>query len=190
MTKRRFPSGPPQSARLRRFGSRRARRGVSPVSTVLEAAMVMGWFAVLVLGERAVSSAADARRSAENAAEQSSTQSSAAYCAPAAVTLGAARAVPSVTPSGKPNVSIAISLISTLGGTAGARTWQYYVKALVTVRVKSTATASPTPGDNDPSDNTFEAVRRQGCLEKPLDLPKGTMDAYRQVFWIKNLMGY
>jgi hypothetical protein len=190
MTRRRFPSAPPRAARLRHFRSRRASRGVSPVSTVLEAAMVMGWFAILVLGERAVSSAADARRSAETAAEQSSTQSSAGYCTPSAVTIGTARAAASVTSSTKPNVSIAISLISALGGATGARTWQYYVKALVTVQVKSTATASPVPGDNDPSDRTFEADRRQGCLEKPLDLPKGTMDVYRHVFWIKNLMGY
>ena len=41
-------------------------RGLAEVGTVLECAMVMGWFAFLILGEKSVSNAADARRSAED----------------------------------------------------------------------------------------------------------------------------
>jgi len=174
---------------MSRYRSRTNERGVSHVSNVLECAMVMGWFAILVLGERAVSSATDARRYAETSAEQSATASSANQCLPQMRNVRGAISIPSVIPNGIPPASAAVPMILALG-LGQQRTFPNYVKPLLNVLVTSSATADAVPGDVNPGGKQFEGLRDLGCSEKPLDLPMGSMDQYRQRLWQLHLQGY
>jgi len=151
--------------------------------------MVMGWFVALLLGEKAVSSAADARRSAEGAAAQSATMSSANQCEPQPVTVGHARTIPFVIANGRPQVQSVIALVLALG-LGQQRTFANYVKPLLNVLVRGTAAADEVAGDVNPAGKSFVGERNLGCLEKPIDVPKGSMGQYRARLWELNLEGY
>jgi hypothetical protein len=151
--------------------------------------MVMGWFVVLLLGEKGVSSAADARRSAESAAEESATKSSANECKPQNASASSARTSPSVIANGKPDVASAVALVQALG-LGQQRTFPNYVKPLQNVLVQATSSAEAVPGDVNPAGKSFEGQRDLGCLEKPIDTSKGSMDQYRAKLWEQNLKGY
>ncbi len=180
---------PVKSAALRRFRARGGQRGISHVSNVLESAMVMGWFVVLLLGEKAVSSATDARREAETAAEESATKSSANMCQPQSASVGRARTSPSVISNGVPKVAAAIAMVQALG-LGGQRTFPNYIKPMQNVLVQAKSAADQVPGQVNPAGRSFEGRRDLGCLEKPIDIPKGSMDEYRLRLWIQNLQGY
>lgn len=169
--------------------SRARQRGFSNVGTILEGAMVMGWFVVLLLGEKGVSSAADARRSAEGAAEESAVKSSANYCSGESASVGKATASPNVMTQNTPQVSSAVGIIQALG-LGQQRTFPNYTNPLKNVDVNAQSGADQVPGQVDPSSKTFEGERDLGCLEKPLDEPQGSMDQYRQKLWEQNLKGY
>ena len=151
--------------------------------------MVMGWFVVLLLGEKGVSNAADARRSAESAAEESATKSSASQCQPQSANVGRARTSPSVISNGKPQVASAIALVQALG-LGQQRTFPNYIKPLQNVLVQASSSADAVAGDVNPGGKSFEGQRDLGCLEKPIDVPKGSMDEYRSKLWEQNLKGY
>ena len=174
---------------IARFRRRARSRGVSTVSTVLESAMVMGWFVGLILGEKQVSNATDARRKAETASEESATAGSANYCNPSTPSANGAQTSPSVEQAGKPDVASAISLVQGLG-LGSERTFPNYTTPLKNVVVSSTATANPVEGKPSLDGKQFQGQRQLGCLEKPLDVPKGTLDSYRQKLWTQNLQGY
>ena len=169
--------------------ARAGQAGFSTVGTILESAMVMGWFVALLLGEKGVSNAADARRSAESAAEESATKSSANQCKPQSASVGNARTSPSVIANGKPDVASAIALVQALG-LGQQRTFPNYVKPLQNVLVQGQAAADAVPGDVNPAGKTFEGQRDLGCLEKPNDTSQGSMDQYRAKLWEQNLKGY
>ena len=169
--------------------SRARQRGFSSVGTILESAMVMGWFVVLLLGEKGVSNAADARRSAESAAEESATKSSANLCQAQGASVGKAQATPSVISNGKPDVASAVALVQALG-LGQQRTFPNYIKPLQNVLSKAQSSADEVAGDVNPAGKTFEGQRDLGCLEKPIDAPKGSMDEYRTKLWEQNLKGY
>lgn len=169
--------------------SRARQRGVSVVSNVLESAMVMGWFVMLVLGEKAVSSATDARRGAETAAEQSAVKSAANYCSGQGASVMKASASPSIIPNGKPNVASAVALVQALG-LGSQKTFPNYILPMKNVMVQSRSSAEATPGDTNPAGKSFEGSRDLGCQEKPLDSPRGSMDEYRMKMWLQNLKGY
>ena len=180
---------------LSRMRSRRGQRGITTVPTVLESAMVMGWFVVLLLGEKGVSSAADARRSAETAAEESATKSAANQCVPQSASglqggqAASTRTTPQVIPNGVPPVQPAVALVEALG-LGEQRTFPNYVKPLQNLMVQGTSSAEEVAGDVNPAGKTFEGSRDLGCLEKPIDTPMGSMNQYRQKLWEQNLMGY
>ena len=177
---------------LSRMRARRGQRGVTTVPTVLESAMVMGWFVVLLLGEKGVSNAADARRAAETAAEESATKSAANQCQPQSANGGAsghASTSPQVISNGVPNVQSAVALVQALG-LGQQRTFPNYVKPLQNVLVNGTSSAEEVAGDVNPAGKTFEGSRDLGCLEKPIDTPMGSMNQYRQKLWEQNLRGY
>lgn len=173
----------------RRIRNRAGQRGISTVSTILESAMVMGWFVVLLLGEKGVSNAVDARRFAESAADESSSKSAASYCQAQSASVNKASASPNVISNGKPNVASAVALVQALG-LGNQRTFPDYILPLKNVQVYGRATADEVPGDVNPAGKQFEGERDLGCLEKPLDQPKGSMDQYRQKLWEQNLKGY
>jgi len=179
---------------LSRIRARRGQRGMTTVPTILESAMVMGWFVVLLLGEKGVSNAADARRSAETAAEESATKSAANQCQPQGASGGQggqpqARTSPQVIQNGVPQVQSAVALVQALG-LGQQRTFPNYVKPLQNVLVQGTSSADEVAGDVNPAGKTFEGSRDLGCLEKPIDTPMGSMDQYRQKLWEQNLKGY
>ena len=151
--------------------------------------MVMGWFVALLLGEKGVSSAADARRSAETAAEESAISGAASYCQPKSASVGKAMASGAASMAGKPQVSAAVAMIQALG-LGQQRTFPNYLLPMQTVKVQSRSSADAVPGDVNPAGKTFEGARDLSCLEKPIDVPKGSMDEYRSKIWIQNLMGY
>ncbi len=175
--------------RARRLRSRARQRGISHTSNVLEAAMVMGWFVVLLLGEKAVSNAADARRYAESAAEESAVKSSASYCQGQSANVATARASASTLSQNTPDVASAVAMIQALG-LGQQRTFPDYTNPLKNVTVQSQSSADAVPGDVNPAGKQFQGERDLGCQEKPLDQPQGSMDQYREKLWMQNLMGY
>jgi hypothetical protein len=58
------------------------------------------------------------------------------------------------------------------------------------VLVQGTSSADEVPGDVNPAGKSFEGQRDLGCLEKPIDVPKGSMEQYRAKLWEQNLKGY
>lgn len=173
-----------------RRSARARRRGVSHVGTVLECAMVMGWFVALMLGEKKVSDASDARRSAEEAARANASASTASYCAGGGLDatpggLPPAHVEPSVVPHGAPPVSAAVSLLTSLG--LGAQpTFPYYTLPEREVRVRAASTSS----EQGVRGRVFGAERSLGCLEAPLDTPSGSLKSFRQKLWKDHLKGY
>lgn len=165
-------------------GRRRSRvraRGVSHVSTVLEASAVMGWFVVLILGERAVSNAAAARRAAEQASQTSAATASASYCAAPGGEASPETAVRvTLAPGGKLDIAGGLGALSGLG-LGAQRTFAYYERPLANVQTSASSIAG---------DRTFTAERALGCLERPLDAPRGSLALYRAPIWTTNLMGY
>lgn len=174
---------------MKRRPSRARRRGVTSVSTILESAMVMGWFVVLLLAEKGLSSAAEARRSAESAAEESAVTSSAAYCEEGRVTTSRTQVSPSVSNGAKPRVGSALGIVQALG-LGGERTFALYLRPTKDVSVRARANAEAVQGDVNPADKTFEGSRRLGCLERSLDVPRGSLGDYRTKLWETNLKGY
>ena len=172
-----------------RYRARASERGFSSVGTILESAMVMGWFVALLLSEKGVSSAVDARRSAEAAAEESATKSSASQCQPEPVTAGHAQTTSSVLPNGRPQVQSALAIVQALG-LGQQRTFPNYVKPLQSVSVQGKSLADEVAGDVNPAGKSFESKRSLGCLERPIDVPKGSMEQYRAKLWEQNLKGY
>lgn len=172
-----------------RVRARAGKRGFSSAGTILESAMVMGWFVVLLLGEKGVSNAADARRSAESAAEESATKASANQCQAQGGSSSGARTSPSVISNGKPDVASAIALVQALG-LGQQRTFPNYIKPLQNVLVQASSSANEVAGEVNPAGKSFEGQRDLGCLEKPIDTASGSMDQYRAKLWEQNLKGY
>lgn len=143
--------------------------------------MVMGWFVALLLGEQAVSHATSARRAAEDAAQQTASATSSAYCSDRLASIGVARTSTSIVPNGKPDVEGAIGMVTALGVGGGIRTFGYYVRPILNARVTA---SSPAQG------RVFVAERSLGCIERPLDTPRGSVAVYRAPIWIQNMMGY
>ncbi len=189
-------------ARARIWRTRSARRGVTHVGAVLEAAMVMGWFVVMIVGEKSVSRANDARRSAENKAMQTASTSSGRYCKGGDAASGGnglpqasggnglpqASGGPDVFDNGKPQAERALAAIAGLG-IPRTQTFPYYTDPLKNVRIAAQSQAQGDANDRAKG-KTFHGERQLGCVEKPLDKPKGTLDEYRQPLWQKNLQGY
>jgi hypothetical protein len=148
------------------------------VSAVLEAAMVMGWFVALVLGEKLVSQATTARRTAEDSARSSASTSAGGYCAPARI--GRATVTPSIDAKPKLDAQAAIGAIAGLG-LGAQRTFPYYVLPLLGIDIGAEMKAV---------DRRFAAVRRLGCLERPLDTAAGSLPLYRHAMWLTTLKGY
>ncbi len=151
--------------------------------------MVMGWFVVLLLGEKGVSNAADARRSAETAAAESASLSSANQCQPLSASASGAQTSASVIANGTPQVGAAVAMVQALG-LGQQRTFPNYLRPMQNVVVQASSTANAVGGDVNPAGKTFEGQRDLGCLEAPIDVPNGSMNQYRQRLWEQNLMGY
>ena len=173
------------------FARMRARaRGITPVPVIIEAAMCMGWTCALIVGEKGMTQAVNARRAVEDGADESASRTSAANCQPVEPSLTAGSISPSVFQTPKPNVQTAISAVAGLG-LGGERTFPYYLLPMQNVRVEGQKEQSiridPRIGEEE---HTFQSSRSRGCVEKVLDSPMGSEDQYRLKIWLTKFMGY
>ncbi len=154
---------------------RSKQRGVGHVASILELTMVMGWFVIMILAEKTLSSANDARRSAEVDAVESASSTSGSAC----------EGGDGVISKGIPQVSSALSALNGLG-VPQTRTFAYYTDPLKAVR----ATRHATGEDQGLDGKSFEAERQLACVERPRDKAEGSLSLYRLPIWLRNLQGY
>jgi hypothetical protein len=172
--------------------------GFSHIATTLETAAVMGWFVVLILGEKYMDDATRARRSAESSAEQSASVSAMGFCqggAPINVNRGAVAVHPSlkVTITGMPDVAtLALTLIQAVGA-GSLKPLALYTKSLQTSEASATAETVKAAAPLGYTSGVFRGHRSVACLERSLDSPgapwanlgKAASDIFNQ-----NIKGY
>ncbi len=178
----------------RRFCSRRGQRGFSHITTTLEAAAVLGWFVIFILGEKLLSDSVTARRSVEDTAEQSSVAAAAQYCESQAVV---ASTIPGASPTGttgvhsngKLDIQNLLSLIAGLG-IGSQRTMTLYTAPLqaTTSRIGQGGVqgAAAVGGGS----HTFYAERSLACQERPKDVSQTSIDQYRKSIFDINIAGF
>ena len=181
------------SNKLRRLRARG--RGFSHVSMTLEAAAVMGWFAVCVIGEKYLADGAHARRDAETSAQQSSIASATSYCeggGAAGAASSASGDLSKVTSSlstfqnGSFSISSIVSIVMGLG-LGGQSTFSLYSDPFQGAGAK--ASESTTGG----GPHTFRADRSLACLERSKDTPASpemSLSQYRMSIFGTNVQGY
>lgn len=161
---------------------RRARmRGFSHVSTTLEAAAIMGWFALMVISEKHLDDAVTARRASENSAETSAHGSAAA---------GASQLVQTAVGEAQPTANGAIDTSENLGLGNGSMPSLSAVgidptKAFPSQRapMKSAQVVAKTNG--------AYAVARSLAAQDPLPVATTPQVApLRTTLWTEHLMGY
>jgi len=174
----------------------RGKRGFSHVSMTLEAAAVMGWFVVLVLGEKYVGDATSARRAAEDSVEQSSVASAMSYCAGGGAGASAGSAAAPVQGSadvrqnGKLSISSVLSIIAGLG-LGSQKSFPLYTEPF------QGAFATASSGGVTPhrlvgeGTHTFSGNRNLACLEPPKAVsPIPDLLSYRSSIFDTTVRGY
>jgi hypothetical protein len=161
----------------------------------LEAAAVMAWFVVLVLGEKYVGDATTARRRAEDSVQQSSISSAMSYCAgggaASAASTGAGGAPSSlqVLPQGNLSVSQIFGILA-LFGIGHERTFPVYTEPLRGTFANA-ASGGVTPhrlvGQGT---HTFTGNRALACLEPSKDSPLPSIFQYRGSIFNTTIRGY
>jgi hypothetical protein len=173
--------------------------GFSHISQTIEAAAVMAWFVILVVGEKYVGDSTSARRSTENAVQQSSVASAIRHCqgggeglsfpGPVQVSSGVGVHV-----NGMPQVTMneIPSIISGLGVTS-LRTLPVYFKPFQTTSARATAAEVTAGAPLSFRSGEFEGVREMACLEPSLDSPGApwvSIESSRTMIFVKNVLGY
>jgi hypothetical protein len=184
------------SDRARRFRRRARSRGFSHVTQTIEAAAVMAWFVLLVIGEKFVGDATSARRSTEDAVKQSSVSSecqTATYgvplpgAVPVTATLGIGiNGVPQLTSSEIPSIIAGLGLTS-------LRTLPVYFKPFQSTTARAAALEVTAGAPLNFRSGTFEGVRSLACLEPSLDSPGApwvNIEASRTMIYVQNVLGY
>jgi hypothetical protein len=203
------------SDRSRRFRRRRYARGFSHMSMVVESAAVMGWFVILVLGEKYMDDATRSRRSTEDATQQSSMGSAMGFCrgsaeggpthkneiggfrlpsSPNAAMASTASVNISMLGTGKPQLSPSIvpTLIAGLGLVSLKTLPNYFLpfQAADAVSIAGSVKAAEPLGFTS---GTFRGQHTAACLERSLDLPGApwvNLKIAREGIFITNIMGY
>ncbi|WP_394847127.1 hypothetical protein LZC95_06615 [Pendulispora brunnea] len=169
------------------------KRGFSHISMTLEAAAVMVWFVVLVLGEKYVGDATSARRQAEDSVQQSSIANAMSYCSGAgAATSAASGGVPSslqVRPQGNLSVSQIFAILA-LFGIGHERTYPVYTEPLRgTFANASVGGVTPHQLVGEGT-HTFTGNRALACLERSKDTPVPSINQYRGSIFNTTIRGY
>ncbi|WP_394836792.1 hypothetical protein LVJ94_07775 [Pendulispora rubella] len=173
---------------------RARKRGFSHVSMTLEAAAVMVWFVVLVLGEKYVGDATTARRRAEDSVQQSSIANAMSYCSGGAASAASSSAggVPSslqVRPQGNLNVSQIFAILA-LFGIGHERTYPVYTEPLRgTFANASSGGVTPHQLVGEGT-HTFTGNRALACLERSKDSPIPSINQYRGSIFDTTIRGY
>lgn len=169
-----------------RIARARARtRGFSHVSTTLEAAAIMAWFALVVTAERRLDDAVTARRAAEDAASASA-HVSAGSCVtrPVQAAVGEAHPVAVVRIAqeerlGLPDVALPpVQLL-------GVAVPHAFPSQQAPLR-HATATATTVNRDGAP----LTATRQISCEDVPPLTPIPRVAGLRTLIWARNVMGY
>jgi hypothetical protein len=180
---------------LSRSKARGRSAGLTPVANVLEGALSIGFFVVLIIGEKALSTGIGARRDVEDAADESATLSGAAYCETNSPSDTRASIDPSTVTSSHPNTQAATSFVSAIG-IGQEKPFSYYTDQMqhvvVTGREAASLRVRPNAGTTEA---TYRANRSLGCAERPKDKPCsgdkcGSEDDYRTHYWTTKVMGY
>lgn len=100
-----------KAGRARALARLARQRGFSHVSTTLEAAAIMGWFAVAIVSEKHLDDAVTSRRASETSAEESAHGSAAA---------GAAKPIEESVGEARPRASVVMESADKLGVDDGA----------------------------------------------------------------------
>ncbi len=180
---------------MRRSQSKRARqRGFSHVATTLEAAAVLGWLVVLVLGEKLINDAVTARRAVEDTAEQSSVAAAAGYCetnrtVASTIPGTAARGITVASPDGKLDIQNLLALLNGLG-IGAQRTMTLYTMPLrssTSRALQGDVHADPLVGGGS---YTFRGERSFACQERAVDIPQTSIADYRKSIFDTNILGF
>lgn len=180
---------------MRRSHAKRSRRrGFSHVSTTLEAAAVLGWLVVLVLGEKLINDAVTARRAVEDTAEQSSVAAAAAYCETnrtvgSTIPGTAAGGMTFAVTDGRLDIQNLLSLLTGLG-IGAQRTMPLYTLPLRS----STSRAAQGEVHADPlvggGTYAFQGERSLACQERAVDVPQNSIADYRKSIFDTNIAGF
>ncbi|WP_394822992.1 hypothetical protein [Pendulispora albinea] len=177
---------------VRKYARRARQRGFSHVSMTVEAAAVMAWFAVLVLGEKYVGDATSARRGAEDAVQQSSVQSAMNYCQGSANPSSAVQNLQSnlsVRPNGKLPASQIVSLIAGMG-IGSEKTFPIYLEPFTGAFATSSVGGVTPHRLVGQGTHTFTGDRSMACLERPKDSPLPSINLYRTSIFGTTIRGY
>lgn len=165
---------------------RRARRrarsgGFSHVSTTLEAAAILGWFALVVTAEKKLDDAVTSRRSVEDSATATA-HASAGQCgaAPIATPVGDVTPRPAVVISHEDRLGVpdlALPAVETVGLTR-----QLTFRAQQTPLARANAVAR--------EGTKFTAQRKVYCEDKAPATPIPPVAPERTMVWMRNVMGY
>ncbi|MBS2015303.1 MAG: hypothetical protein JST00_20620 [Deltaproteobacteria bacterium] len=170
---------------MRRRLSRARARGFSHVSTTLEAAMIMGWFALVVASEKRLDDAVTARRAVENAATASA-HASAGSCVmhPVQAPVGAAQPASAVRIAQEERLGVpdlALPPVQLLGVAV-----PHAFPSQQTPLRHATATATTVNHDGAP----LTATRQVSCEDLPPPSPIPRVAGLRTAIWARNVMGY
>lgn len=179
-----------------RRAPRGSRRGFSHVSTTLEAAAIMGWFAIAVVSEKKLDEAVTNRRAVESSA-QDSAHASGASCSSQSNDRAVGDATPKSTVSIGPSTNLGLdpSKMPSVGALGLSHSDAFPSESapikVASVTSRSTASASDERGGEE-SAGSYRAERKVACQEPP-PLKKSALDAagpLRESLWEKNLRGY
>jgi hypothetical protein len=149
------------------------------VSMILESAAVMGWFVILVLGEKYLDDATRSRRGAEDRAEEMTV-------------LTAMSGECTGIQTGTPDVSsFVVPLASGLG--INVPTLPNYVRPFVAAATTKLGDRVQAAPPLDFTSGTFRARRTEACLEPSLDSPGAPwslLGRARDQLFVRHIMGY
>jgi hypothetical protein len=161
---------------------RRARsRGFSHVSTTLEAAAIMGWFAVAVISEKHLDDAVTARRASETSAQESAHGSAAsAKSQPVENAVGEAR----------PQTSVSIGSSDKLGVNDQSLPSLNEIGWTKSKAFNSQQTPLKHAAANAKTNGAFPAARQISCQDEAPSSTKPQIESFRSTLWDTHLKGY
>jgi hypothetical protein len=178
---------------LRRFRRRARARGFSHVSTTLEAAAIMGWFAIAVISEKKLDDAVTNRRAVE-ASAQDSAHASGGACKNEAIDNAVGEAKP------KANVQIKSDAKLGLEDSKLPQTQQLgfsHAQAFPAQKAPIKVASVVSRSKNEEAENgggNFVGERQVSCQESPprenASNAAQAIEPLRQKLWDKNLKGY
>jgi hypothetical protein len=167
---------------------------------VLEAAGIMGWFAICCTGQKYLDDGVRSRRAAEESAQVSSTTSALSFClgtsAPS-IAIGdvVARGTLGSVGTGAPDLTAKVvpPVIGVLGISGAMPTLPVYFKPFEAASARASVAPATAAEPLGFTSGVFEGQRVAACLEKSLAIPGPAIvqiAPVRQAIFLKNVAGY